>query len=135
MLRPLKNLIKEKTLARISFHDGISIEGFVTYADEDTFEIYGPDNVYNQSVLEESEDGIVVQNEDDAESIDFTFVKGVFLTDNIYSIISDISHKYPIEKIMYIDKMKESIYKNIEQPRVFKLVKKAKKENEDGSNE
>jgi hypothetical protein len=123
MLSPLKSLIKEKTLARISFVNGTSIDGFVTYADEEIFEVYIPDNVYNQ-LAEETEDGIYLENEEDIDCIDFKFVKGIFITQTIFSIITDTIHKYPVEKISYIDKIKHSIYKNNMSGRIFKVKKK-----------
>jgi hypothetical protein len=110
MLRPLKNLVKEKTLARINFLDGYSVHGFVTYVDDETMEVYTIDNVYNQLIIEESEEGIALESEEDAEAIDFLFVKTIFRTDSVSSIICDISHKFPIEKTTYIDQMKVAIY-------------------------
>lgn len=110
MLRPLKNLVKEKTLARINFLDGYSVHGFVTYVDDETMEVYTIDNVYNQLIIEESEEGIALESEEDAEAIDFLFVKTIFRTDSVSSIVCDISHKFPIEKTTYIDQMKVAIY-------------------------
>ena len=110
MHRPLKNLIKEKTPAKIKMIDDTVIEGFVTYADKKTFEIYTPDNIYNQVVISEQDDEIYLENEEDAESIDFTFVKAIFRTDEISHIIADISHKYPVDKSIFIDTIKEAVY-------------------------
>jgi hypothetical protein len=123
MLRPLKNLIKEKTLARINFLDGYSVHGFVTYVDEETVEVYTIDNVYNQLILEESEEGIALECEEDAEAIDFMFIKAIFRTDSVASIISDISHKFPIEKTIYIDQMKGMIYNKAKPKRRAKNAK------------
>lgn len=117
MFRPLKNLIKEKTLAAISFIDGNYVQGFVTYVDEETTEVYTIDNVYNQLIIEESEEGIALESEEDIEAIDFLFIKMIFRTDSVNSIICDISHKFPIEKTAYIDQMKNSIYNNIKPKR------------------
>lgn len=114
MHRPLKNLIKKQTLARIKLIDDTVIEGFVTYADKKTFEIYTADNIYNQVVIEEDGDQILLENEEDIEAIDFTFVKAVFRTNEVCFIITDVSHKYPIDKSVYIDTIKEAVY-NIEQ--------------------
>ena len=110
MYRPLKNLIKEKTLARIKLIDGEIIEGFVTYVDKETFEIYIPDNIYNQLVIDDGSDEIFVENEEDVDSIDFTFVKSIFRTEEVSCIITDVSHKYPIEKSIYIDTVRETVY-------------------------
>lgn len=128
MLRPLKNLVKEKTLARIDLLDGRSVNGFVTYADEDTFEVYTIDSIYNQAIIEETEEGIALEKEEDIELIDFIFIKTVFRTDAIMSIVCDISHKFPIEKTAYIDKMKLSIYDNIEAKGGKKYAKFGKSE-------
>lgn len=110
MYRALKNLTKEKTLARIKMIDETVIEGFVTYADKETFEVYTPDNVYNQLVIDEYDEQIVVENEEDVESIDFTFVKVIFRTEEVSCIIADVSHKYPIDKSIYIDTIRDSVY-------------------------
>lgn len=110
MLRPLRNLIKEKTLARINFLDGFSVHGFVTHVDDETLEVYTIDNVYNQLILEESEEGIALESEEDVEAIDFIFIKAIFRTDSVSSIIADISHKFPVEKTTYIDQMRGLIY-------------------------
>lgn len=110
MYRPLKNLTKEKTLARIKLIDETVIEGFVTYADKETFEIYMSDNIYNQLVIDEDGEQIVVENEEDVESIDFTFVKAIFRTEEVSCIIADVSHKYPIERSIYIDTVREAVY-------------------------
>lgn len=117
MLRPLRNLIKERTLARINFLDGYTVHGFVTYVDEDTMEVYTIDNVYNQLVLEESEEGIALESEEDVEAIDFIFIKTIFRTDSVSSIISDISHKFPVEKTTYIDQMRGLIYNKTKRSR------------------
>lgn len=132
MLRPLKNLIKEKTLARINFLDGFSVHGFVTYVDEDTLEVYTIDNVYNQLIIDEGEDGIALENEEDVEAIDFIFIKTIFRTDSVSSIIADISHKFPVEKTTYIDQMRGLIYnkarssgrKNVNEPNESKCGNK-----------
>lgn len=110
MYRPLKNLIKEKTLARVKLIDETVIEGFVTYADKKTFEIYTADNIYNQVVLDEDGDQIFLENEEDVEAIDFTFVKAIFRTDEVSCIISDVSHKYPVDKSIFIDTIREAVY-------------------------
>lgn len=127
MLRPLKNLIKEKTLASIMFDAGMNISGFITYADEETFEIYTPDSIFNQLIIDESEEGIVVQSEEDVESIDFRLVKHIYLTDSVVGIIADVSHKLPVEDSQYIDTIRELLYNEIAKEEEQKRVRLSNK--------
>lgn len=111
MLRALNAAVRERKLARINFLDGEFQVGFVVYADEDSFDIFLMDNVYNQKVLDEDEEGgIMLEKVEDIEEIDFLFVKATFKTEMVDYVISDVSHKFSPDKTAYIRNITESIY-------------------------
>ena len=127
MLRALKELIKERTLAKVILDFSDDIHGFVTYADEETFEIYTPDSIFNQLIIDESDDGIVVGSEEDIESIDFKLVKHIYLTQSIVGIIADISHKLPVDASQYIDTVKDLLYNEIAKKEAQKNARQSNK--------
>lgn len=111
MLRALNAAIRERKLARVNFLDGEFQVGFVVYADEESFDIFLMDNVFNQKVLDEDEEGgIMLEKEEDIEEIDFLFVKATFKTEMVDYVISDVSHKFSRNKTEFIRNITESIY-------------------------
>lgn len=123
-LRSLRNAAQAQSLVKVEFDSGNAEVGFVVYADMDTFDMYIMDNVYSQSILDEDMNGgIMLESEDDMDDIDFIFVKGTYKTDAIETLVSDIAHKFPIEKTMFFSSISKSIYDNL------KSDKKSAKEN------
>lgn len=111
-LRTLKQIQKEKSLAKIDFDDGNRCIGFVIYSDEETFDVYRLDTVYNNVIIEEDFDGaIMLESEEDAKSIDSIFVKSTYQTMMISDITHDFSHKFSAEKTAYFNIVKEELYK------------------------
>lgn len=111
MLRALESAIRGRKLARVNFLDGEYQVGFVVYADEESFDIFLMDNVYNHKILDEDEEGgIMLAKEEDIEEIDFLFVKAAFRTEMVDYIISDVSHKFSREKTEFIRNITHSIY-------------------------
>lgn len=123
MLRALTNAVRERKLARVNFLDGEFQVGFVVYADEESFDIFLMDNVFNQKVLDEDEEGgIMLEKEEDIEEIDFLFVKATFKTDMVDYIISDVSHKFSKDKTIYIRNIIESVYSSYNLQRKVDLL-------------
>jgi len=125
-LRSLRNAAQAQSLVKVEFDSGNAEVGFVVYADMDTFDMYVMDNVYSQSILDEDMNGgIMLESAEDIDDIDFIFVKGTYKTDAIETLVSDIAHKFPIEKTVFFSSISKSIYDNL------KSSKKSSKDNND----
>ena len=118
-LRTLRELIKDQTLSGVSFYDGESAVGFIVYADDDTFDMFIIDNVFNEKATETDLDSgphgraIMVEKDDDIDGIDFVFVKSTYKTEAIECIQHDVSHHFPVEKTSFFDLVSQGIYDNI----------------------
>ncbi len=129
-LRTLKELIKDQTLSGINFYDGESAVGFIVYADDDTFDMFIIDNVFNEKVIEADLDSgpngraIIVEKDDDIDGIDFVFVKSTYKTEAIECIQHDVSHHFPVEKTSFFDLVSQGIYDNVN---IMKLKEKTDK--------
>jgi hypothetical protein len=113
MLRALTQVQRKRNLAELKLSDEEEpLFGFITYVDEDddTFDIYTVDNVYNQVVVAEEGNVIMTETQEDAESIDFTLIKMTRHIGAIYSIIHDVSHCFPPERIKWLDSQKGFVY-------------------------
>lgn len=132
-VRALKEIKRNKSLAKIDFDDGETEIGFITYVDDETFDMCKMDTIFNQVILDEDfNGGIMLEREEDLESIDILFVKATFQTMLISSITHDISHKFEAKKTTYFNIIKEEIYKPKKpmEGSVKKIVKKNSVKNE-----
>lgn len=111
MLRALFQVQRKRSLVELNLSDEEEpLFGYVTYVDEDTFDIYTIDNVYNPAVVMKEGNVLMTETEDDAKSIDFTIIKITRCTDSVYGIVHDVSHALEPERKMWLDSQRNFVY-------------------------
>lgn len=116
-LRALKEVQKNRSLAKIEFNDGDCEIGYVVYADGASFDMYVYDHVFNNAIILESEEQVILESEDAYAQIDFTFVKGTYDTNEVKSVVHNFEHKYPVDKTIFFAYHKNMIFDKLEAPK------------------
>jgi hypothetical protein len=115
MLRALFQVLRKRNLAEIYLRDEDEpIYGYVTYIDDETFDIYTIDDIFNNAVVVKEGNVIMTETEEGAKSIDFTMIKMTRYTDSVYAVTHDVSHQIPLERLKWFDIQRKFVYNQAE---------------------
>lgn len=116
MYRELRKLITSKSYCEIKMDDGDSFYGFITRADESTFDISTLEPIVaafkDEQLVYDEATGDLIGVQADPEDIDHVIVKHTYGIECVTGIIHDVSHRIKPEVMKSLNCMRDLyIYK------------------------